>query len=322
MKSGAIASRLRAVSSSVSPLTKLERGRGEVDRVGRQALFGQLERRARARRGLDEEVDDRLAAQRRDLLDLARADLGEALRGVEDQRDLLRRRARAMPSRCGLRSLIAGASPPAPRRARAAQQHAPRPRRRSPAAAPRPCSHRGRRRSSRRSRRGSAARGARDRRARRAGSRAGRPRSISAVERRADRAPGEQHVVDEHDARRRRRSKGISVWRSTGWSAIERQVVAVQVDVEDAGGRRASSEVASSAAARRRGERHAARADADQRRRAIVLLRLHDLVGDARQRAGDGFASMTRTRLGRGCIGVSLRPHRAGLKRKRIDRAG
>ena len=43
MKSGAIASRLRAVSSSVSPLTKLDADAEKFIGVGGQPLLGQLE---------------------------------------------------------------------------------------------------------------------------------------------------------------------------------------------------------------------------------------------------------------------------------------
>ena len=63
--------------------------RGDVHRVGRQALFGELERDARARRRLEEQVDDRRAAQRRHLLDRPLADLLERLGGVENQLNLL-----------------------------------------------------------------------------------------------------------------------------------------------------------------------------------------------------------------------------------------
>ena len=89
--SGAIASRFSAVSTSVSPLTTRGRARGDVERVRGQPLLGDLERRARARAGLEEEVDDRLAAQRRHLLDRPGADLLHRLGGVEDQHDLLGR---------------------------------------------------------------------------------------------------------------------------------------------------------------------------------------------------------------------------------------
>ena len=89
--SGAIASMFSAVSTSVSPLTTLDAGDGDVQRVGAEPLLGDLERRARARARLVEQVDDRLAAQRRHLLDRPLADLAHRLGGVEDEVDLVRR---------------------------------------------------------------------------------------------------------------------------------------------------------------------------------------------------------------------------------------
>ena len=97
-----IASRLRAVSTSVSPLRHARARRRDVHRVGREALLGELERDARARRRLEEQVDDRRAAQRRHLLDRPLADLLERLGGVENQTNLLAAtaaRARADPCR-------------------------------------------------------------------------------------------------------------------------------------------------------------------------------------------------------------------------------
>src|SRR6185312_2716030 len=61
---------------------------GDVDRVRREALLRQLEGDAGARRGLEEEVDDRLAAKDGDLLDRALADLLEGLGGIQDRADL------------------------------------------------------------------------------------------------------------------------------------------------------------------------------------------------------------------------------------------
>ena len=52
----------------------------EVDHVGRQPLGGDLERRARARRVLEEQVEDALAAQQRHLLHLALVDAEERCR--------------------------------------------------------------------------------------------------------------------------------------------------------------------------------------------------------------------------------------------------
>jgi hypothetical protein len=63
----------------------------DAERVGAEALLGNLERRARAGARLEEQVHDRLAAQRGHLLDGARAHFLHRLGGVEDERDLLRR---------------------------------------------------------------------------------------------------------------------------------------------------------------------------------------------------------------------------------------
>ena len=59
----------------------------EVDDVGRQPLGGDLERRARPRRVLEEQVEHRPAAQQRHLLHLALGDRRERHRGVEDAQD-------------------------------------------------------------------------------------------------------------------------------------------------------------------------------------------------------------------------------------------
>src|SRR4029077_1550685 len=56
----------------------------EVDDVGRQALGGDLEGGAGARRVLEEQVEDALAAQERHLLDLAVVDAEEGAGSVED----------------------------------------------------------------------------------------------------------------------------------------------------------------------------------------------------------------------------------------------
>ena len=68
------------------------RGRSrDVDRIGRQAFGGDFKRGARARRGFKEEIDDRLAAQRRHFLDRALVDLFERFSRIEDGGDLLDR---------------------------------------------------------------------------------------------------------------------------------------------------------------------------------------------------------------------------------------
>ena len=66
----------------------------EVDVVGRQPLLGDLEARPRAGRRLEEQIDDRLAAQRRHLLDRPSRHLAEALGRVQNQRNLVCREAR------------------------------------------------------------------------------------------------------------------------------------------------------------------------------------------------------------------------------------
>ena len=58
----------------------------EVDDVGGQALGGDLEGRARARRILEEQVEDALAAQERHFLHVAVGDFEETRCGVEDLR--------------------------------------------------------------------------------------------------------------------------------------------------------------------------------------------------------------------------------------------
>src|ERR1041385_2536746 len=69
----------------------LGEGRGarrDVHRVGAQALLGELERDPGPGGGLEEEIDDGLAAKRGHLLDGALADFLERLGGVEDEPDL------------------------------------------------------------------------------------------------------------------------------------------------------------------------------------------------------------------------------------------
>ena len=99
--SGDIASMFIAVSASVSPFSTLDDGDGDVQRVGAQPLLGNLERRARPRARLVEQVDDGLAAQRRHFLDRPLADLAHRFGGVEDRgrsRRATDRRCRADPS--------------------------------------------------------------------------------------------------------------------------------------------------------------------------------------------------------------------------------
>src|SRR5438874_7188016 len=65
--------------------------RRDIDRIRRQSLLGELERYARSRRRLEEQIDDRGAAQRRHFLDRPFTDFFEWLRRVENERDLLTR---------------------------------------------------------------------------------------------------------------------------------------------------------------------------------------------------------------------------------------
>ena len=70
------------------------RGAAHGEGVGREALLGELEGALGARGGLEEQVHDRAAAKRGDLLDGAPVDLGERAGGVEDLRDVVGREAR------------------------------------------------------------------------------------------------------------------------------------------------------------------------------------------------------------------------------------
>src|SRR6266849_633141 len=68
------------------------RGRdGDVERVGAEPLLRDFERRPRPGARLVEQVDDRLPAQRRHLLDRPLPDLAHRFRGVEDEIDLVAR---------------------------------------------------------------------------------------------------------------------------------------------------------------------------------------------------------------------------------------
>src|SRR2546430_4745539 len=79
---------LRGVDERLALLHRAA-GRGHVHRVGREALFGELEGDARTGGGLEEQVDDGLAAQGGHLLDGALGYFLERLGGVEDEADLL-----------------------------------------------------------------------------------------------------------------------------------------------------------------------------------------------------------------------------------------
>ncbi len=77
---------------------------GEIDDVGRQPLGCELEGAAGARRGLVEQVQHHPPPQRRDLLDLAVGDLGEALRPA--RRCARSPRGRGPRSTAGVPSLL------------------------------------------------------------------------------------------------------------------------------------------------------------------------------------------------------------------------
>ena len=128
--SGFMASRLRAVSSSVSPFCDARGGGRDGQAVRGEDLLRDLERRAGAGGGLVEEVDHRLAAQRRDLLDRPVEHLAQRLRGVEDRLDV--RRLQGLDARAGGDGVDAHRRPLLERRAS------------SPAARPPAASRRGR----------------------------------------------------------------------------------------------------------------------------------------------------------------------------------
>ena len=66
------------------------RRRGDIDDVGAETDRRDLEGGARARARFDEEIDQRLAAQSRHLLDLAGADFLERVSRIQNERDLFR----------------------------------------------------------------------------------------------------------------------------------------------------------------------------------------------------------------------------------------
>ena len=210
-----IASRFRAVSTSVSPLETREPDDGDVHRVRGQPLLGELERDAGAGGRLEEQIDDGLAAERRHLLDRPLADFLERLGGVENEPDLLgaqrlepeqvlaeaRRRLTSAPHQLDRVAAVElrdqHVHPVARARARpwcptmSAWIGSSRP--------PRSISTQSR-------------------------MRRGRPKSAQLVERGADRAAGVEHVVHDHDGAavevraagsRRRPGAGPTVWRSS-----------------------------------------------------------------------------------------------------------
>src|SRR6266542_801462 len=66
-------------------------GRGDIHGVSREALLGELEGDSGARRVLEEEIDDRRAAQRRHFFYCALAYFLERFGGVEDETNLIGR---------------------------------------------------------------------------------------------------------------------------------------------------------------------------------------------------------------------------------------
>ena len=107
---------------------------------------------------------------------------------------------------------------------------------------------------------------------------------VEGVERGADRAAGEQHVVDQHDDLAVDVVGDLGVLERAG--GLEAQVVAVHRDVERAGGDLAALDLGH-ALGDAAGEMHSARRDAEQDETGGVAIALEDLVGDAGQRPGD-----------------------------------
>ena len=184
----------RRVDQRLALATPTSRAAATFTVSAREALLGELEGDARARRRLEEEVDDRLAAQRRHLLDRPLGDFLERLGGVEDRGGSASRESGSSPSR-SLPSGRAHVRPSArrqirPRRRHRAPRRAHRPARRAGVVTVRPTmsawigSSRPPRSTSTQSR-----------------IRA-RPAEVGElVERRADRAAGVEHVVDDDHRR-------------------------------------------------------------------------------------------------------------------------
>ena len=121
------------------------------------------------------------------------------------------------------------------------------------------------------------------------------------VDRGADRAAGVEDVVDEDhraalelEVELRVADERLRAARRLAGADVH--VVAVEGDVELAELELVARALLDQPAEPLR-ERHAARVDADERDRAEVLVPLDDLVGDARERPPDAFAS-SRTRPG------------------------
>ena len=133
------------------------------------------------------------------------------------------------------------------------------------------------------------------------------------VERRARRPAGVEHVVDEQDlavvdregdlgaAHERLRPDGVA-----------HQVVAIERDVERAGRHVVAGDVLERAG-HAPGDRHAARAHADQGQIFDAFVAFDDFVGDA----GEGAADAVRIHDEAGMC-TSLRPHRTAVKESAI----
>ena len=105
------------------------------------------------------------------------------------------------------------------------------------------------------------------------------------VERGADGAAGEEHVVDEDDEPAVDAVGGMSV-SSSARRALEPQVVAVERDVERAGRRRSTPSKACDPGGQPAGERGAAGRDAEQDDVGAAAGLLEQLVGHAGRRRG------------------------------------
>ena len=265
------------------PFRHARRRRGDAERVGAQPLLGDLEGRAGAGAGLEEEVDHRAPAQRRDLLDGPAADLLHRHGGVEDQRDLVPLHAGdaeqvPRPQRRGARGRVhRGACHASPSITTSSV----------PSISCEPhldaLLERGRQvladvvgldRQ--------LAVAAIDQHDQLDGA---RPAEVDErVERGADRAPGVEHVVDQQDATvvDRERHFGAPHHRLRP-HRLAHQVVAVERDVERAGRHVAAGDLAQRGGDAAR-QRHPARADADERELVEAAVPLDDLMGDARQR--------------------------------------
>ena len=266
--SAPIAARVCAVSLRLSPFETLEPFALKLMTSAREPLGGGLEGDAGAGRVLEEQVHDGLAAQRRELLDLAARDIRHVLGDVEDARSPRRGLRSRVVSRC-----LMPRSSPRLVAVDLRQVHVDALARSRSAG------------SCRRSPRGSAARGGRGRRARRAARRAGgRGRS---------RRRGRRGWCDRSRARRRRarrscrRCRRGDVGGRRRARGVVREVVAVHRHVEGADRRRSRARCASRIAAMRRASTTPRVGMPRITRSCGAAIGLEDLVGDPSQRSGD-----------------------------------